>query len=158
MTKVARSLKAAWYGPLAGLLGLAIILFVPARHDCAGILGARGSPSGIFCSWSTPIAGSSWISLAVVALAVLIVLGIQLLSANPRFLVAVGLLTVAFWVAALIAVPNYNVGYWASVHDLEYSGSDLDTMLLLMLPSGLLPLFAGLRRLRGQSREAAASS
>jgi hypothetical protein len=158
MTRVARSLKAAWYGPLAGLLALAFILFVPAGHHCWGILGARGSASGIYCSWSTPLAGSSWISLAVVALAVLTVLGIQLLSTNPRFLVAVGLLTVAFCVVALIAVPNYNVAYWASVHDLEYTDSDLQTTLLLMLPSGLLPLYAGLRRLRRQSREAAASS
>jgi hypothetical protein len=149
-------LAAAWYGPIAGLIALAFILFVPMNHQCFGVTGARGSPSGDLCFWSTGIAGSS--SLFVVAFAVLVALGVQLLSTDPRFQVAVGLLTTALWLVILFELPNYNVGYWASVHGIEYTGSNLDREFLLMLPSGLLPLIAGIKRLRRQSTGAPAAS
>src|SRR5260370_28632775 len=104
-------LAAAWYGPIAGLIALGLGLLRPMNLQCVGVTGASGSPSGNMCFWSTGIAGSS--SLFVVAFAVLVGFGVQLLSTDPRFHAAVGLLTIALWVVIFFELPNYNVEYWA---------------------------------------------
>jgi hypothetical protein len=86
-------------------------------------------------------------SIAVVAACVVVGLVAQLLSADPRFLIVVGALSTIFWVTSiLVLLPDYQVGFWLSGHGVATHSNELGTELLLMLPSGLLPLVAGIRR------------
>jgi hypothetical protein len=86
-------------------------------------------------------------SIAVVAACVVVGLVAQLLSADPRFLIVVGALSTIFWVTSiLVLLPDYQVGFWLSSHGVVTHSNELGTELLLMLPSGLLPLVAGIRR------------
>jgi hypothetical protein len=152
-------MAACWYGPIAGWVGLAFILFAPVNHQCFGVSAARGSSSGSFCDWSTGLTGSKPLSLSVLVVAISIVLALELLSSDARFLILIGMATTALWVVVLVVLlPNYNVVYWAEVHGLEFYSANLEAETLLMLPSGLLPVIAGIRRLRGQSTEVRAAS
>lgn len=157
--RVNRRLAASWYGPIAGGIGLALILFAPLSHPCAGAVGIIGGPSGPLCGWVTAFDASRPASVALVALAVSAVLLLQVLSTAPRYLAAVGVASTVLWIVTILVVlPNYDVDYWASVHGLEFRYGDTETETLLMLPSGLLPVIAAIRRLRRQSSEAAAVS
>lgn len=156
---MSKRLAASWFGPVAGGVGLALIVFAPLSYHCAGAAGVIGGPSGDLCGWSTAFDASRPESVAVVAAAVLVVLSLQLLSSNNLYLAAVGAASTILWVLLILVVmPNYNVGYWASVHNLEFRSADLETETLLMLPSGLLPLIAAIRRLRRHSTDALAVS
>lgn len=154
-----KRLAASWYGPIAGCIGLALIVFAPLSYHCAGAAGIIGGPSGPLCGWSTGFDASRPESVAVVAAAVLAVLSLQVLSSKSLYLAATGAATTILWVALILVVlPNYEVGYWASVHFLEFRAADMETETLLMLPSGLLPLIAAIRRLRRHSTDALAAS
>ena len=152
-------LAASWYGPIAGWVALAFILFVPANHQCFGVTAPRGSTSGSFCTWTTGFSGSRTASLVVLAAVVSVVLAVQLVSSDRRFLVAVGVATTTLWIVTFVALlPNIHIVYWAELHGLEFDSARMETETLLMLPSGLLPLIGGTRYLRRQSREARAVS
>lgn len=151
-------LRAAWYGPLAGLAGICFIALVPAVHQCFGVAGSVGTQSGSFCGWESGFAGTRPDAVLELVAAVVALLILQVLFSDPRYLVGIGVATTLLWIVCLAFIePNYNVSYWASSHGVGFR-SGLETETLVMLPSGLLPLIAGIRRLRRQSSEAAAVS
>ena len=136
------------------MLGLVFVLVVPASHQCVGISAVAGQLGGRVCAWSTPLTGSAPASIALVAAFVVVGLAVQLVSTDPRFLIVVGALTTIFWVTSIfVLLPAYQVGFWLSSHGVETLSNELETELLLMLPSGLLPLAAGIRR-RGHAERA----
>ena len=159
MRLIAHGLAACWFGPLVGLVAIVFIVLVPTLNACYG-LAERSSfpyPSDPQCHSEPLLFANDGTRLAPLVLAVAVVLALQLLSSGPRYLIAVGLGTTALWPLAtfFVLISGVQSGGWIINHGLVLIASWVpDVVVSLMLPSGLLPLLAGLtgvRRARPQA-------
>jgi hypothetical protein len=84
--------------------------------------------------------------LAVVIGGVSIVLALQLVSTNPRFLIAVGIASVALWIGlAYVVATNIDLAFWLSSKGVGYYTAELSSRVALMVVSALLPLATAVR-------------
>jgi hypothetical protein len=138
-SRLGARVKAAWYGPVAGVFGLAFIIFAPVVLHCP----PRGRLEALFaCSMQANFVILDRSTLVAVVVAVGLALALQLVRSDPRYLVVLGLATCAVCTSAVFVLVMASRPI-----DWPFSTTRWLSDTLLLLPSGLLPLFAGSLRL-----------
>lgn len=149
MAAAAQRLRACWYGPLFGSAVLAFSISIPAFHYCYGIESRFPYPADPMCGWRTGITALPGATLVLPALLVLVLLALQLVSSDGRWLVAIGAVTALLSVGFdVFVLPEPSFQDWLSRNGIDARPYEAGWELLFMLPAGLLPLLAGIRRLR----------
>jgi hypothetical protein len=153
MKLVFRRLTGCWFGPVAGLVGAAFIVYVPLVGGWSGCSGGYPYPCDpvrIVHHAVTLVPGTSIAPLFVVVSAVL---ALQLLAPDAKFLILVGAATIALWLATAYALYTYAdpISVWFVRRGYIFdTGALASEIVAVMLPASLLPVAAGLLRLRGR--------
>src|ERR1700694_4452931 len=137
-------LRATWFGSVLAVGWLVGMIAAPLVRGCAGVMGVKGGPSGVFCSWTPALPNPTGLGLLLLLVFVATIVTVPLVFPSRPVLWLVGFGSAVIVVALIVVSLDFERYLALSRLGLDLT-NEARSGLLLLLPVSVVWIVAAFK-------------